>query len=59
MTSLFSSFAKLVAGLARCGLLTADEVATSKAEFLSYVVEARGYHAESGVVSGDIKDVRV
>ena len=45
--------------LARCGLLTVDEVATSKAGILSYVVEARRHHAESGVSSGDIKDIRV
>ena len=55
----FDLFAKLVTGLARCGLLSVDEVATSKAEFLSYVVEARRHHSESGVSVGDIKDVRV
>ena len=55
----FEFFAKLVTGLARCGLLTVDEVATSKAEFLSYVVEARRHHLEGSVCSSDIKDVRV
>ena len=40
-------------------MLTVDEVATSKAELLSYVVEARRHHSESGVSSGDIKDERV
>ena len=55
----FDLFAKLVAGLARCGLLTVDEVATGKSEFFSYVVEARRHHLESGVSCDDIKDVRV
>ena len=48
-----------MAGLARCGLLTVDEVATGKAEFFSYVVEARRHHLERGVSCDDIKDVRV
>ena len=44
---------------ARCGLLTVDQVATSKAEFLSDVVEARRHHSGSGVSRGDIKNVGV
>ena len=53
----FDLFAKLVSSLARSGMLSVDEVVTSKAEFLSYVVEVRGHHADSGVVSSGIKDI--
>ena len=37
-------FAKHVGSLGRCGLWSSGEVTESKAEFLSYVVEARQWH---------------
>ena len=43
--------------LARSGLLSSGEVTESKAEFLSYVVEARQCHVSGGTVSSDVKNV--
>ena len=53
----FDLFAKLVDSLGRCGLLSSGEVTESKAEFLSYVVEARQRHVSGGTISSDIKSV--
>ena len=53
----FDLFAKLVGSLGRCGLLYSGEVTESKAEFLSYVVEARQWHVSGGTVSSDVKNV--
>ena len=55
----FDLFTKLVNSLARCSTLSADEVATSKAEFLSFVVEVRRHHTDSGVAISDTKDIMV
>ena len=53
----FDLFAKHVGSLGRCGLWSSGEVTESKAEFLSYVVEARQWHVSGGTISIDVKNV--
>ena len=43
--------------LGRCGLIYSGEVTESKAQFLSYVVEARQWHVSGGTVSSVVKNV--